>query len=123
MKVIHLRGLPCFQGPKGTPPHVLEQFIPWLVEHLPLAESFACRILRTSGLGESWVEERLQSLLKDLTDQGLDIGYCARSGEVDIRFVAMGSANAWWMRPAAAPMPIWETSFIAKASFFGIRAR
>jgi len=86
-----------FPGPpRELHPMFLNQFIPWLVEHLPLPESFACRILRTSGLGESWVEERLQILLKDLTDQGLDIGYCARSGEVDIRFVASGSqANAF----------------------------
>ena len=67
-----------FPGPpRELHPMFLNQFIPWLVEHLPLAESFACRILRTSGLGESWVEERLQNLLKDLTNQGLDIGYCA----------------------------------------------
>ena len=70
----------------------LNQFIPWLVEHLPLAESLPvgfCELV-------AWVKaggERLQSLLKDLTDQGLEIGYCARSGEVDIRFVAMGSSK------------------------------
>ena len=67
-----------------------DQFMPWIKQMLPREMPFQCRILRTSGLGESWVEQRLAPKLKSLTDQGLDVGYCARSGEVDIRFTAEG---------------------------------
>lgn len=41
--------------------------------------------LRTCGLGESWIEEQLTPLLPPWLQRGLEIGYCARSGEVDIR--------------------------------------
>lgn len=78
-----------FPGPpRELHPMFRDQFLPWLNKTLPRETTFACRILRTSGLGESWVEERLTEKMKPLTDVGLDIGYCARSGEVDIRFTA-----------------------------------
>jgi len=78
-----------FPGPpRELHPMFRDQFMPWLNETLPLETPFAYRILRTSGLGESWVEERLSPKLQGLVEAGLDIGYCARSGEVDIRFIA-----------------------------------
>ena len=78
-----------FPGPpRELHPMFLDQFLPWFKETLPLETPFAYRILRTSGLGESWVEERLSPKLQCFVDVGLDIGYCARSGEVDIRFTA-----------------------------------
>ncbi len=51
---------------------------------------FACRTLRTTGLGESLVEERIAPRLEPLTQAGLQLGYCARIGEVDVRLAAAG---------------------------------
>ena len=83
-----------FPGPpRELHPMFVDQFIPWLLKELPLEQALVCQILRTSGLGESWIEAQLSDLLADLIDKGLDIGYCARSGEVDLRFVAQGSAG------------------------------
>lgn len=81
-----------FPGPpRELHPMFRDQFMPWLERRLPLDQAYQCRILRTSGLGESWIEERLSKKLASLMEQGLDVGYCARSGEVDIRFTADGS--------------------------------
>ena len=46
---------------------------------------------KTTGLGESVIEEKIAGSLKSLTDAGLELGYCARVGEVDVRFVAQGA--------------------------------
>jgi nicotinamide-nucleotide amidase len=73
---------------------VTEEFLPLLRQELPLPEDFVCRTLKTTGLGESLLEERLMEPLKHLTQRGLDLGFCARVGEVDVRFVAHGPAAA-----------------------------
>ena len=66
---------------------------PLLKEALPLENGFVCRTLRTSGIGESVVEEKISGLLQPLVNEGLEIGYCARPGEVDVRLSAT-SPNA-----------------------------
>jgi nicotinamide-nucleotide amidase len=69
------------------------QVVPLLQKRFPHVSQFVCRTIRTSGLGESFVEERISDLMKPFVDAGMDLGYCARNGEVDVRFVARG-ANA-----------------------------
>jgi nicotinamide-nucleotide amidase len=46
--------------------------------------------LKTTGIGESLVEDKIAGPLKPLVEAGLEIGYCARVGEVDVRLVATG---------------------------------
>ena len=67
------------------------QVVPLLHQWAPRSEPYQCLTLRTCGLGESWVEERLGPVLPPLLARGLEIGYCARTGEVDVRLVARGS--------------------------------
>lgn len=76
--------------PRELHPMFTEQVVPLLHEWLPAETAFLCRTLRTAGLGESWVEEKVAGPLKYLTDAGLEIGYCARIGEVDVRLAARG---------------------------------
>jgi nicotinamide-nucleotide amidase len=64
--------------------------LPRVLERFPLNETFVCRTLRTTGLGESQVEERVSGPLQTLVSAGLVLGYCARPGEVDVRFTASG---------------------------------
>ncbi len=54
-------------------------------------EIFICRTLRSSGVGESRVEEMVAADLQALVKTGLEIGYCARPGAVDVRLVASGA--------------------------------
>ncbi len=76
--------------PRELHPMFTNEVLPLLLERFPLEDAFACRILRTTGLGESVVEERIASPLEALVAQGLEVGYCARTGEVDVRLVARG---------------------------------
>ncbi|MGA8659095.1 MAG: competence/damage-inducible protein A [Chthoniobacterales bacterium] len=50
------------------------------------------RIFRTSGLGESYIEEIVGTDLEAIP--GLEVGYCARLGEVDLRVIGSGAAVA-----------------------------
>jgi nicotinamide-nucleotide amidase len=63
---------------------------------LPKLQSLAgdhdlhARIFRTTGLGESYIEKKVGEQL--LAIPGLELGYCARMSEVDIRIVGSRSA-------------------------------
>ena len=80
--------------PRELRPLFVEQVVPLVTEFFPQKSAFVCRTLKTTGLGESNMEERLTGPLKHLTDDGLDLGFCARVGEVDVRFVARGDSAA-----------------------------
>ncbi len=77
--------------PRELEPMFLNEVAPLLEERFPRTTPFACRILRSSGLGESAVEERIARPLAELTRAGLEVGYCARFGEVDVRLMAQGA--------------------------------
>ncbi len=76
--------------PRELRPMFTEHVAPLLRAKLPLETDFVCRTLRTVGIGESFLEERIAGPLRPLTDAGLELGYCAHSGAVDVRFVARG---------------------------------
>ena len=76
--------------PRELRPMFTHQVAPLLSEKLPCERKFVCRTLRTTGMGESRVEELIAPKLQHLTNAGLELGYCARTGEVDVRFVARG---------------------------------
>ncbi len=80
--------------PRELRPMFTNQVLPILAGRFPLPEPFVCRTLRTTGMGESQVEEKIAGALKHLADAGMDLGYCARVGEVDVRFVARGADAA-----------------------------
>ena len=67
--------------------------VPLLQRELPLAEEFVCRTLRTAGIGESQAADRIGNRLLEATAHGLELGYCAHVGAVDVRLAAKG-ANA-----------------------------
>jgi nicotinamide-nucleotide amidase len=56
----------------------------------PIASRFLCRTIKTTGLGESVVEEKIAGALQPLVGEGLEVAYCARVGEVDVRLAARG---------------------------------
>ncbi|HMJ88464.1 MAG TPA: competence/damage-inducible protein A, partial [Candidatus Acidoferrum sp.] len=77
--------------PRELRPMFDSQVLPWLRNQFPTSAGFVCRTLKTSGIGESRVEEIIAPKLHELVQRGLEIGYCARTGEVDVRFVARGN--------------------------------
>jgi len=78
--------------PRELCPMFEDQVLPLLKREwkdLPIVE---CRMLRTVGLAESLVEEAVKPVLARHPE--VEIGYCARSGEVDVRLVARGKDAA-----------------------------
>ncbi len=71
--------------PRELHPMFLEVVIPILRKIVRQEEAFACRTYRIVGMGESYVEEAIGEEL--LAISGLELGYCARMGEVDLRVI------------------------------------
>ena len=77
--------------PRELRPMFTDSVVPLLRRVLPLADRFVCRTLRTTGIGESVVEEKVGGPLQSRVEAGLDLGYCARPGQVDVRLAAQGA--------------------------------
>jgi nicotinamide-nucleotide amidase len=74
--------------PRELRPMFQDSVMPLLRRVLPTESAFVCRTLRATGIGESLVEERLSGPLQPLLESGLELGYCARPGQVDVRLAA-----------------------------------
>jgi nicotinamide-nucleotide amidase len=78
--------------PRELRPMFEDAVVPLLHEQLPLQEAFICRTLRTIGIGESALQAQIAEAMQPFTAQGLDLGYCAKTGQVDVRLAALGAA-------------------------------
>lgn len=72
--------------PRELHPMFSEQTIPFIEQNIIHDVTYSCRVFRTVGLGESKVQELIEEPMSEFVSKGLDIGYCARTGEVDVRF-------------------------------------
>jgi len=88
--------------PRELRPMFVDSVVPLLRRAWPLASGFVCRTLRTTGVGESVVQERIGGRLQHWTGAGLDLGYCARPGQVDVRLAARGGDAEEQVREAEA---------------------
>jgi len=80
--------------PRELRPMFDQEVLPWMSREFPRETEFVCRTLKTAGIGESNMEELISAPLQHLTEGGMDLGFCARVGEVDVRFVARGTDAA-----------------------------
>jgi nicotinamide-nucleotide amidase len=71
--------------PRELKPMFNDIVVPILKKLLPAGEVAECRTYRVAGLGESNVEAMIGEQL--LAIEGIELGYCARPGEVDIRVI------------------------------------
>ena len=69
--------------PRELKPMFHEKVLP-ILQKLAPPSTVAMRMYRVGGLGESLVEERVG---EDLLALGVELGYCARPGEVDVRTI------------------------------------
>jgi nicotinamide-nucleotide amidase len=77
----------CLPGPpRELVPMFESEVVPRLRSILPQARPLLMKTWRIHGLGESRVQELVETPLRALGD--LEIGYCARPGEVDLRLIA-----------------------------------
>lgn len=70
--------------PRELQPMVVDQVLPILEKLRPPRPAFEMRMVRVAGVGESAVEELIGEHLLALD---LELGYCARPGEVDVRTI------------------------------------
>ncbi len=78
--------------PRELQPMFIDAVVPLLRRVLPPEAAFVCTTLRSTGLGESLAQERIAGPLEPLVAGGLELGYCARPGSVDVRLAARGEA-------------------------------
>jgi nicotinamide-nucleotide amidase len=76
--------------PREMRPMFTNFVLPLMRREFPLTADFACLTLRTTGLAESLVEEKISGALSPLTGAGLELGFCAHYGSVDVRLATSG---------------------------------
>lgn len=86
--------------PRELRPMFSDWVVPLLRRVLPLEDPFVCHTLKTTGIGESIVQEKIGKQMRPLVENGLDLGYCARPGQVDIRVAARGPKGESLVRDA-----------------------
>jgi len=73
-------------GPPRELKPMFEQYVlPVLKKNFAPADRPICRVFKVVGLAESLVEEKVAPALADLPD--IELGYCARTGEVEVRII------------------------------------
>jgi|SRR4051794_32057687 len=75
--------------PRELHPMFRDSVLPILRGIVPSAAAMDRRMFRIAGLGESLVEEAVGAELLAL--RGLELGYCARPGEIDLRLIGSES--------------------------------
>jgi nicotinamide-nucleotide amidase len=88
--------------PRELRPMFLESVVPLLRREFPLASKYICRTFKTTGLGESVVEEKIAGALQPLVRDGLELAYCARVGQVDVRLAGRGEKAGALLAQGAA---------------------
>ena len=71
--------------PRELQPMFREPVMSILRSIVPGSSSIDCRTYRITGIGESLVEEAIGA--KILAIPGIELGYCARPGDVDVRII------------------------------------
>ncbi|MCX6900529.1 MAG: competence/damage-inducible protein A [Verrucomicrobia bacterium] len=83
------RLLVLLPGPPRELKPMFDNYVMPLLRARGYATPAACRVFRTVGVGESWVAEMVEPLVKGRSD--VELGYCARPNEVDVRLITRGS--------------------------------
>jgi nicotinamide-nucleotide amidase len=73
----------------GPPRELQPMFAQSVRPLLPVAGRLDCRVFKVAGLPESVVEEKVAPVV-----QGVELGYCARPGEVEVRVIGARAAEA-----------------------------
>jgi len=73
----------------GPPRELQPMFEESVLPLLPKGSPLDCRILKVAGLPESIVEQKVAPVVS-----GVELGYCARPGEVEVRVIGKNAASA-----------------------------
>jgi len=86
--------------PRELRPMFTQQVLPLLEKEFG-KEPALNWIFKTTGIGEAFVEQKLTMALKELVQKGLEIGYCAAVGQVEVRLSVTGKALEPMLHEAA----------------------
>jgi len=86
-----VKWLVMLPGPPRELRPMFDEYVTPLLGREFATETFVCRTLRSTGVGESRVQEAIEKDLQPLVEHGLQVGYCARPGAVDVRLTASGA--------------------------------
>lgn len=75
-------------GPPRELKPMFDNHVMPLLREQGYAKPTACRVFRTVGVGESRVAEMVEPMVRGR--DGVELGYCARSNEVDVRLITHG---------------------------------
>ncbi len=75
-------------GPPRELKPMFDDYVMPLLRRSGLGDPTECRVMRTVGVGESWVAEIVEPIIQG--QPGVEIGYCARPNEVDVRLITRG---------------------------------
>ena len=83
----------------GPPRELYPMFENQVVPLLPHGDRLDCRVFKVACLGESVIEHAVAPVLADLPrsergEPALELGYCARMGEVEVRIIAAPATAA-----------------------------
>lgn len=99
----HPKWLVMLPGPpRELRPMFNDTVVPLIRRALPLPTEFVCRTLRTVGIGESQVADKIGRPLEEAIKRGLELGFCAHIGAVDVRLAAKGQQASQLVRAAEA---------------------
>ena len=71
--------------PRELQPMFVDFVLPVLKRFVPPSSAFEFRTYRIAGMGESLVEEAVGGKVLEIS--GIELGYCSRPGEVDLRLL------------------------------------
>ena len=97
--------------PRELKPMMEQEVEPLLCRLVPAAGTRVVRYLKTTGLGESDLVDRIQADLEARADQGLELGYCLGRGDVDVRLAGPAEVveeAAEWVRQRLGPLVFSE---------------
>src|SRR5207247_9569591 len=72
------------------PPLFVRSVLPILYLFVRPSKPFECRIYHVTVIGESLVEEAIGERISAIS--GVELGYCSRPGDVDVRIIGESSA-------------------------------
>ena len=78
--------------PRELRPMFQDQVLPLLHQRYGKPPRLECRVFKVVGLSESAVEEKVAPALREFA--GLELGYCARAGEIEVRIVTADQSLA-----------------------------
>ena len=76
----------------GPPRELYPMFESQVLPRLPYGNRLDCRVFKVACLPESVIEQAVAPVLVDLPE--LELGYCARMGEVEVRIIATPATAA-----------------------------